>query len=154
MFSYVNFINLISFFYPALNSFIVIKRLINDHSDRTILPLFDSGYVIGTRNKTSWLNYTTPVIKATISGLPACIYFCRSSSYNWSTVTFQFSPLTQNGSKRIFADRISFTMYLVKRLGKDVKPVILEKVEEIKKRGLTSGAERRISTKHFDAYEE
>ena len=58
---------------PAINSFRVIRRLTEDTTERSIVPLFDSGYTIGLRNeKSRWL-FTTPCIHATISGLPVVI---------------------------------------------------------------------------------
>jgi len=140
------------FIIPGINSFKVIRRLTKDTTERSILPLFDSDYTIGLQHENSWLFFTIPCIKATICELPVTISFISSSRSRWSKIDFNFSPLSLSGSKRIYGTGISFTVYLEKRLQKDVKPDILQCVKETKEKGYVSGADRPISTKHYEQY--
>ena len=145
------FILYLLFFYPAMNSFKVIQRLTDETEKHSIVPLFDPGYTIGLQDEKSWILFTTPCINATISGLPVLIsYF--SAFRDWSQITFKFFPLMREGSKRICVEYISFNLYFVKRLKKDIKPDVLKFVADAKAKGLTSGVGRTISTIHHEAY--
>ena len=141
------------FFLPAINSFLVIRRLTGDNGAYSILPLFDAGYSVELRNEKSWFMFTTPCISATISELPVVIFFEPGSKYNPARIEFSFSPLMKEGSKRIYSNSISFKLPFVKRLLEDIKPDVLKCVEKTKESGLKSGAGRPISTVHFEAYE-
>jgi hypothetical protein len=144
----------ILFIVPALNSFRVIRRLTEDTSAFAVTPLFDDGYMIGTRYEKSWFFFTTPCINASISSLPVTIYYEPSSRSNPSYITFRFQPLAKDGSKRIYSEWITFTLRFRKRLSTDIKPQVLQFTAGLKEKGLTSGAHKPVSTKHYEQYED
>jgi len=141
------------FILPSINGFRVIKNLINDNNENSLLPLFDSGFTIGVQNKNTWLIFATPCINATISGLPVKFYYTPSDRSSWAELVCICSPLMRENSKCIGSDVISFKLYLRKRLTRNVKPEILKMVSNLKAKGFSSGVGRKVSTKHFDAYE-
>jgi len=140
------------FVIPAVNSYTVVRRLTEDTGPFSILPLFDEGFTIKMRNINTWLMFTTPTITGSIAGFPVTIYYTTSSRSSWSKVDFKFSPLSKEGSRRIYGAGVSFTLYFKKRLKKDVKPEVLQCIDDAKKNGLVSGAGRALSTKHYESY--
>ncbi|MBS1687845.1 MAG: hypothetical protein JSS96_03915 [Bacteroidetes bacterium] len=136
--------------FPTIICFKVMKNMISDTSEYSLLPLFDSGYTIGIQNENTWLIFATPCINATINGLPVEIYYTPADKGNWAHLSCDFTPLIKENNKRIFVRHISFRMFLKRKLTKDVKPEILKFVSDIKAEGYCSGAGRKT---HIGAYE-
>ena len=143
----------VGFYVPGINAFMVVRQLIEDTTNNSIMPLFDSGYTVGLIDEKSWIFFAKPCIKGTIGGLPVSVSYTRSDRSSWSHIDFIFSPLSKQGSRRIYSSIIFFELRLKKRLQKDVKPEVLKCVAKAKADGLTSGEGRPISMKHYDAYE-
>jgi hypothetical protein len=137
---------------PAINCFKVIRRLITDTSECSILPFFDSEYSIKLEDEKSLIFFATPYIDTTISGLPVKIRFNTSSKNSWSYLSIEFRPLGKEGSNDLFSKTIEFKMYLRKRLLTDVKPEILKFISDLKSAGYKLYADREISSVHFDPY--
>ena len=143
------------FFYPSFHAFKMIKEMENDDTDISLLPIFDNGYTIGVRNEKSKLFFTTPSINATIQDLPVIIYYqgTKAKGGGLNAVHIHFWPLMKEGSKRIYSDYMLYKPGRARRKNEDIKPAVLSFIEEIKKKGFTSGAGRPISSKHVDTYD-
>ena len=135
----------------TINSFSVINWLVKDTSEYSILPLLSSNYTI--EYEKNLFQFLIPSIHTTISDLPVIIHYTPSDKSSWSSINFNFTPLAKENSKRIYSGSISFKLFLEKKLQKDIKQDVLERVANIKNGGLISGAGRAISTKHFEQYE-
>lgn len=61
----------------GLLSYKALRRLTEDVSEKSILPLFDSGYTITLKNIHNWFLFTQEQLSSTISGFPVNIFFCR-----------------------------------------------------------------------------
>lgn len=139
---------------PGINAFKVAKRLLDETNVFSIVQLFDDGFTLVLENEHSWLSYTKPLIKGSIDGLPVEVSYVAEYRSVWSDIIFSFKPLAKGGSKRIYSERISFSLFIRKRLTRDIKPEVLEFVSGVKAKGYFSGAGRIVSTKHFEQYAE
>jgi len=125
----------------GINFFKTIKRLLEDEGDRSILPLFDNGFEIQLVNEHSKLFFTKQEIHGSISGLPVRIAFWQSSRLNQAALFFSFSPLSHHLFGKKAERGISCRISLRNRLKKDIKPEILQFVEDLKSKGYTTSGE-------------
>ena len=151
MLFYISFV----LFYPSYHAFKVMDRLQNETSILSILTLLDSGYSLGLLHENSKLQFVKPCIHATIRGLPVKIY-CEVSKGDGAGINgihVLFWPLMKDGSKRIFSDYIVYNPLRYKRRNEDVRPRVLAFIEDLKRKGFSSGGGRPISSKHVDTYD-
>ena len=121
----------------SVRCFTIIKNLSSNTSKVSILPLFDNGYTIELTNKKKWLLFSNPCIHATISGLPVVINFTQGTQYNPSKINFQFEPLISEGSHAVSNTCISFKMRWLNELKNDIKPQVMQFVQDAKTKGGT-----------------
>lgn len=141
------------FMIPRINTFRVIRRLINDDSDLSILPLFDDGYRVEMKYKNSRLWFSVPQLIGVISGLPVIVHFDPPSRSSYAYIVFRAIPLEKQNSKRVYSEELRYRVRFSFRLKKDVKPEVLAFIESLKNKGFNSGLGRPLSTKHREQYE-
>ncbi len=119
----------------GINYYRIIARLINDTSEKSIIPLFDDGFSIENADEKGKIEYTKENFKGTISGLPVEIRFFPADRATWSSLSFSFYSLSKEGFGSNVSRYISFNMNWRNRLKKDVKPEVLKFVADLKERG-------------------
>ncbi len=139
---------------PSLNAFKVIKRLASDESELSIMSLIGPGYTIEPYHAKNYFFHTTICMKGTIADLPFTIRYEGASRSAPPELCLDLTPLAKENSKKIYLQGVTFPLTKwSKQLTTDIKPAITALVEETKSNGYTSGIGRKLSTRHFDAYE-
>jgi hypothetical protein len=125
----------IGYIIKGINYYKIIARILRDTSEKSIMPLFDSGVSIELTDEKSMITYTKENFKGTISGLPVDVSFYQADRTSWAHLYFSFGPLVKTKSgKRIHRD-VSFSINLRNRLKKDIKPEVLKLVHDLKELG-------------------
>lgn len=114
------------------------RRMIEDRSDLSILPLFREGYAIMLHNEDNRMFFTTERIKGEISGLPVTVSFSQGSLASWPTLVFSFYPLHHTTLGERTSMYLSFKLNIRNRLKKDIKPEVLLFVNDLREKGYTS----------------
>ncbi len=124
--------------FRGLSYFRVMKRIMDDTSEKSIHPLFDDGYTIVLNNEANSVFFTTERLKGDIGGLPVLVAFSQGSRASWPSLIFSFYPLAHSSLGNRTSRYLSFKMGLRNRLKKDVKPEVLQFVADLKGKGYSS----------------
>jgi hypothetical protein len=108
--------------------FRAVKRIVEDTSETSIVPLFDNGYDVELQNETKLIRYTTPRLKVSISGIPTTITFWQDARSTFSNLTFDFYVSKNNSGVDTKAK--VFPMGYKRRIQKDIKPDILKFISD------------------------
>lgn len=151
-FSFLSFMFFAGFVVPAINSFRVVSKTIQEGSEFFITPIIDAHYELIGLNKKNIFLFTTLGLKGTIDDLPFIISYSPKGKGTPAEIVVTFKPLSKEDSRRIYSEPISFPLTWSLHLKKDIKPEILAFVTSLKQKRYTSGVNRPLSTKHIDAY--
>lgn len=138
----------------AINAFKLAAQLLDETNEFSVVQLLGDSLIVALENEHTWVSYTKPLIKGDIRGLPVEVSYTAYHRSVWSDIVFSVKPLAKDGSKRIYSERITFSLFIRKRLTKDIKPEVLDFINGLKAKGYFSGAGRIVSTKHFEQYAE
>lgn len=114
------------------------RRIIEDRSELSILPLFREGYAVLLHNEQNRIFFTTERIKGEISGMPVTIAFSQGSPASWPALVFSFYPLHHATLGERTSVYMSFKLNIRNRLKKDIKPEVLRFVNDLREKGYTS----------------
>ena len=119
----------------GLGFFRTIKRLTEDTTEKSIMPLFDNGYSLELENLNSKFFFTTECLKGTISGLPVNVSFSQAYGYKWPSLGFSFSSLSESGFRNNIIGYICFNLNIRNRLKRDIKPEVLKFAADLNAKG-------------------
>ncbi len=114
------------------------RRIAEDRSELSILPLFREGYAVLLHNEHSRIFFTTERIKGEISGLPVTVAFSQGSPASWPALVFSFYPLNHATLGERTSMYLSFKLNIRNRLKRDIKPEVLRFVNDLREKGYTS----------------
>jgi|GEM_PF-2703463 len=118
-----------------MGHYTVIRKLIRDRSDTSVLPLFDEGSI--TYPTSILASMKSACIDGIIAGLPVVVEPVDISSDDEPPkVRFTFRPLYRHDRNGSFDEYIEFEINrITSRLRHDVKPEVLQFVEDLKEKG-------------------
>lgn len=114
------------------------RRVIEDRSALSILPLFRDGYSVMLHNEHSRLFFTTERIRGDIHGFPVTVSFAQGSPASRPTLVFSFYPLHHTVLGTRTSTYLIFRLNLRNRLKKDIKPEVLQFINDLREKGYTS----------------
>ncbi|MBX2905273.1 MAG: hypothetical protein KF744_04495 [Taibaiella sp.] len=114
------------------------RRIIEDRSSLSVLPLFREGYNVLLHNEHNRIFFTTERIKGDISGMPVTVAFSQGSPASWPALVFSFYPLHHATLGTRTSMYLSFKLNLRNRLKKDIKPEVLRFVNDLREKGYSS----------------
>jgi hypothetical protein len=127
-------------FLMLLINYTMIGKLINDKSERSIIPLFDNGY--STLHGNFRHIFKDICLKGTISGLPITVTIENiAGRQSQPAVKFTFYPLAHLFKGREIEMSVEYKMNFRKRLKGDIKPEVLKFVEDLKSKGYVADEE-------------
>ena len=130
---------MMAFSVKGYSYFTTTNKIIAEDSNKSIIPLFDDGYTIDLINIESTLFFTTERLKGRISDFPVAVSYTPRSSRGPAELVFAFYPLSHSGTEIKSSRSISFTLNFLKELSTDIKPEVLEFVEQLKSEGYRPG---------------
>lgn len=122
----------------GLGFYRTMRRILQDRSTLSILPLFREGYAVLLHNEHNHIFFTTERIKGEISGLPVTVAFSQGSPASWPALVFSFYPLHHATLGERTSVYLSFKLNIRNRLKKDIKPEVLRFVNDLREKGYTS----------------
>ena len=115
----------------GLMYFRTFNRIVADTGNRSITPLFNSGYHIDISKGRVLLNTTG--LKGAIDGYPTTVSLSDMKLYVPRKIYFSFATDGESDDKN---NRISFPLDSSGKLEKDVKPDVLACIAELKAKGI------------------
>ena len=133
----------------AINGFVyfnVVEKIKNDTSQKSIMPLFDSGFTVELYDQRKLFAITKQSLRGTIFGYPVKVLFRLGNKYYWPILKFNFTVSSINVNETTFEESIwskmpcfPYRMVLLPQLRNDVKPDVIEFLEGLKDKGYVPG---------------
>jgi len=122
----------------GLSFYRTMRRILQDKSALSILPMFREEYAVLLHNEHNHIFFTTERIRGEISGMPVTVAFSQGSPASWPALVFSFYPLHHATLGERTSVYLSFKLNIRNRLKKDIKPEVLRFVNDLREKGYTS----------------